>query len=147
MPHVYMFPNPRFGMPTGPKGEPEKSAHLADPHVAHLPGVEAHLAATAKTIAARSSARLNTVKSMSSTSAGPKGSRIRVMSGVIDRYVVLDDTRSDKAAWIIEREHGILASATPRGRKTLARSDGHVDGAEHPDRKPPKGLVIRDGTS
>lgn len=147
MPHVYMFPNPRFGMPAGPNGEPETSAHLADPHVAHLAGVEAHLGATAKTIAARAAARLNTVKATSTTSAGPGGSRIHVMSGVIDRYVILDDTRSDSAAWIIEKEHGILSASRPLGRKALARKDGLVRGAEHPDRKPPKGLVIRLGPS
>lgn len=143
MPRVYMFPNPKFGMPTGPNGEPEKSAHLADPHVAHLPGVKGVVGATARTIAARSTARLNTVKATSSSSDGSGGSRIRIMSGIIDQYVVLDDTRSDSAAWIIEKEHGILSSSTPRGRKSLAGKTSHVTGAEHPDRKPPKGMVIR----
>lgn len=144
MPHVYMFPNPRFGLPTA-SGKPETSAHLADPHVAGLPGVKVHLGAVAKTIAARSAGRLATVKATSSHSDGPRGSRITIMSGVIDQYVVLDDTRSDRAAWKIEKDHGILASATPRGRASLAGAEGHIEGAEHPDRKPPKGLVINDG--
>lgn len=141
MPQVYMFPNPRFGMPTA-SGEPEESAHLADPHVAHLPGVAAHLEAAAKTIAARAAGRLATVKAGSATSAGAQGSRITVERGALDRYVKLDDTRSDGAAWKIEADHGILTSSAPRGQASLERPEGFVIAAGFPDRKPPKGLVV-----
>lgn len=141
MPVVYMFPNPDFGKPTA-SGDPEQSAHLADPHVAHLPGVQFHLEAVAKTVAARSAARLATVKAMSTRSEGAKGSRIAIEKGALDRYVKLDDTRSAGAAWKIEKDHGILESATPRGRESLAQKDGYVIASAFPDRKPPKGLVI-----
>lgn len=142
MPKVYMFPNPKFGKPTAGGGPPNQSAKMADDVVAHLPGVKAHLSATARTIAARASGRLMTVKMMSSRSQGAMGSRIVVSQGVIDSYVSLDDTRSDGAAWQIEATHGVLKSALPRGRASLARPNGFAIGAKFPDRKPPKGLVI-----
>lgn len=141
MPQVYMFPNPSFGKPTA-SGEPEESAHLADPHVAHLIGVQFHLEAVAKTVAARAAGRLATVKATSTRSEGAGGSRITIEKGALDRYVKLDDTRSDGAAWKIEKDHGILASATPMGRASLAQQQGFVTASLFPDRKPPKGLVI-----
>jgi len=144
MPHVYMFPNPDFGKPTA-SGAPEMSALLADPLVARLPGVGATLGATQRTVAARAAARLNTVKAASATSEAPGGSKIRIMSGVIDQYVVLDDTASAGAAWKIEADHGILASATPRGSASMSRRESDVKRSEVPDIKPPKGLVIHIG--
>lgn len=136
-----MFPNPRLGMPTA-SGEPEKSVYLADPHVAHLEGVKAALAAASKPIAARAAGRLMTVKALSDRSAGPMGSRIQVMDGVIDYYVVLDDQRSDFAAAKIEKDHGILSSATPVGREALAYDDKYVRAAEGKLRRPPRGLEV-----
>lgn len=147
MPHVYMFPNPDFGKPTAGGGPPESSALLADPHVAHLPGVKAHVRATARTVAARAAGRLNTVKAMSERSEGPMGSRIVLESGVVDSYVVLNDERSAHAAWKINSDHGILDAAMPKGRASLARTHSDYMRSEYPDTKPPKGLVIELGST
>lgn len=119
MPKVYMYPNPRLGMPTR-SGAPETSVFLADPLVAHLPEVQAHLGAVASTMAARAAGRLATVKALSTRSAGPLGSFIQLEHGYLDYYVILNDTRSDWAAAAIESDHGILESAIPLGQGRLA---------------------------
>lgn len=147
MPQVYMFPNPNFGKPTAGGGPPESSALMADPVVAALPGVEAHIRATAKTIGARAAARLNTVKAASSRSEGARGSRIQLDSGVIDSYVILNDERSAHAAWKINSQHGILDKAMPKGKASLTRKRSDYARSEYPDVKPPKGLVIELGPS
>ena len=147
MPQVYMFPNPNFGRPTAGGGPPESSALMADPLVAALPGVKAHVRAAAKTIGARAAARLNTVKAASDRSEGVRGSRIQLESGVIDSYVALNDERSAHAAWKINSDHGILAGAMPKGRASLARKRSDYARSEYPDTKPPKGLVIELGSS
>lgn len=134
MPKVYMYPNPRLGMPVrGVKGAVETSIFMADPHVAKLAGVEAVLTKTASTIAARASARLNTVKILSERSAGPKGSFIEMEHGYLDFYVILNDERSDSAAAAIERDHGILKASSLRGIARLARREEDIAAKAEPD--------------
>lgn len=145
MPRVYMFPNPRFGKPTHGGGPPNQSAKLADDKVAHIPGVSAVLGAHAKTVAARASARLMGVKAMSDRSEGAAGSRIALESGVIDKYIILDDTNSARAAWKIEKDHGVLVSSMMKSRSSLVRPAKYSRYASFFDRNPPKGLVINVG--
>lgn len=100
-----MYRNPQFA--TGKHTSP----YLADPLVAHLPGVTGAVRVTATGMAAVADSRLQVYRATIATES-EGNSRIVVASGRTDSYVVLDDNGAGHGAAVkIEQTTGALSAA------------------------------------